>query len=181
MDNLVDDFIIDATFSVSICFDENDHSERKNNCEMCSAEFGRRYKWGRAGDRLRNWSRTSSNLRGVTDDSRRQKMVVRERMMRVTSKHSFSRRGFFLVYSLVRLVGKPVERVEPHDLWIRTALHRSTYVLQLPSCTTDEEILDYFPVTRLERLPTISTSPSANDATGCPVCTNVLYYIGQQY
>lgn len=54
-------------------------------------------------------------------------MVVRERVMRVTSKHSSSRRGFFLIPVLVRLVGKSVERVEPHDLWIRTALHRSTY------------------------------------------------------
>lgn len=82
-------------------------------------------------------------------------MVVRERMMRVTSKHFFSRRGFSLfVYSLVRLVGKPVERVEPHDLWIRTALHRSTYVLQRRR--RDPRL---FPaVTRLDRLPTISTS-----------------------
>lgn len=74
-----------------------------------------------------------SNLRGVTDDTGGGKMVTREKekeregVMRVTSKHSSSRRGFFLVSLLVRLVGKPVERVEPHDLWIRTALHRSTY------------------------------------------------------
>lgn len=90
-------------------------------------------------------------------------MVARERMMRVTSKHSSSRRGFFLVSLLVRLVGKPVERVEPHDLWICTTLHRSTH----PPTKT----LDYFPL-----LPDSSNSQlfpllddTTNDATGCPV------------
>lgn len=108
-------------------------------------------------------------------------MVVRERMMRVTSKHFFSRRGFSLfVYSLVRLVGKPVERVEPHDLWIRTALHRSTYVLHnhhratttkrsstISRCYQTRSTPDHFHFSAT--LPTM--------LPGVP-CTNVLYYIG---
>lgn len=115
-----------------------------------------------------NWRCTNSNLWGCSQRWR-QKMVVRERVMRVTSKHSSSRRGFFLIPVLVRLVGKSVERVEPHDLWIRTALHRSTYrhCHRAPPPKT----LDYFPL-----LPDSSNSQlfplhdnTANDATGCPV------------
>lgn len=86
-------------------------------------------------------------------------------MTRVTSKHSSSRRGFFLVSLLVRPVGKPVERVEPHDLWIRTALHRSTHRRRrrrpstISHCYQTRATPNYFH----------PLDDPANDTTGCPV------------